>query len=128
MIDAKTIHAIGKSPYAAPVMADMTARRDRHAIGHERQDEGRAERRERRHPRRLAPHPQHEAQHQNRNRGDQRRQSETAADRLIVLLPHRRASYFAPTRSFDASAHSAITVKYRCTPSAPTMKGWFSPG
>ena len=27
MIDAKTIHAIGKSPYAAPVRVDMTARR-----------------------------------------------------------------------------------------------------
>ena len=38
------------------------------------------------------------------------------------------APYFAPTRSFDASAHSDMTVKYRCTPSAPTMKGCVSPG
>src|SRR4030095_5454010 len=35
--------------------------------------------------------------------------------------------YFAPTLNFDASAHSVITVKYRCTPSAPTTKGLSSP-
>ncbi len=31
--------------------------------------------------------------------------------------------YFAPALSFEAIAHSAITVKYFCTLSAPAMNG-----
>ena len=52
--------------------------------------------------------------------------------RVCQIAAERRfkagIAYFAPARSLDAIAHSAITVKYRCTPSAPTTNGWFSPG
>ena len=55
MIDENTIQAIGNSPYAAPVSADISASGAGMPIGDERQDECDAERRQRRHPRRLAP-------------------------------------------------------------------------
>ncbi len=59
-----------------------------HAGGDQRKHEGHSQRGERRHPGWFALHTQHEKQHENRYRGHCRRQAQTAAHGLIILLPH----------------------------------------
>ena len=48
-------------------------------------------------------------------------------DRGVVPGRHRPVRYLALLRSFEAVAHSSITVKYFCTLLVPMMKGFSSP-